>query len=76
MLDQHVGNGLEHPFLSISRTDNEENNYKVACSWAKRDIQRNNSQVFNKKIKLGYLCGEFRNHPTNHLIKNYGIINN
>ncbi|MFL2568533.1 MAG: tetratricopeptide repeat protein [Gammaproteobacteria bacterium] len=70
MLDQHIGNGLEHPFLSISRTDNEENNYKVACSWAKRDIQRNNGEVFNKKIKLGYLCGEFRNHPTNHLIKN------
>ena len=70
MLDQHIGNGLEHPFLSISRTDNEENNYKVACSWAKRDIQRNNSEVFNKKIKLGYICGEFRNHPTNHLIKN------
>ena len=71
MLDQHIGNGLEHPFLSISRTDNEENNYKVACSWAKRDIQRNNdSEIFNKKIKLGYLCGEFRNHPTNHLIKN------
>ena len=70
MLDQHIGNGTEHPFLSISRTDNEENNYKVACSWAKRDIQRNNGEVFNKKIKLGYLCGEFRNHPTNHLIKN------
>ena len=70
MLDQHIGNGLEHPFLSISRTDNEENNYKVACSWAIRDIQGNNSEVFNKKIKLGYLCGEFMNHPTNHLIKN------
>lgn len=70
MLDQHIGNGLEHPFLSISRTDNEENNYKVACSWAKRDIQGNNGEAFNKKIKLGYLCGEFRNHPTNHLIKN------
>jgi len=71
MLDQHVGNGLEHPFLSISRTDNEENNYKVACSWAKEDIQRNNNGgIFNNKIKLGYLCGEFRNHPTYHLIKN------
>ena len=70
MLDQHVGNGLEHPFLSISRMDNEENNYKVAYSWAKRDIQGNNGEAFNKKIKLGYLCGEFRNHPTNHLIKN------
>ena len=35
MLDQHVGDGVEHP-LNISRTDNEEINYKVACSWEKK----------------------------------------
>ncbi|MED5501983.1 MAG: tetratricopeptide repeat protein, partial [Pseudomonadota bacterium] len=71
ILDQHVGDGVEHPFLSISRTDSEEVNFKVACSWEKRDIQRDNdAEKFNKKIKLGYLCGEFRNHPTYHLIKN------
>ena len=38
ILDQHVGDGVEHPFLSISRTDSEEVNFKVACSWEKRDI--------------------------------------
>ena len=71
MLDQYIGDGVEHPFLNISRTDNEEINYKVACSWKKKNIQRNNdTKKFNKKIKLGYLCGEFRNHPTYHLIKN------
>ena len=71
MLDHHIGDGIEHPFLNISRTDNEEINYKVASSWeVDRFQEKENISIKNKKIKLGYLCGEFRNHPTNHLIKN------
>ncbi len=71
MLDHHIGDGIEHPFLNISRTDSEEINYKVASSWeVDRFQEKENISIKNKKIKLGYLCGEFRNHPTNHLIKN------
>ena len=71
ILDNHIGDGTEHPFLSISRTDDEELNYKVACAWENQKIKKiNNVITCNSKIKLGYLCGEFRNHPTNHLMKN------
>ncbi len=70
-LNQAVGDGIEHPFLNISRTDNEEMNYAISTSWNSNKLNnKSNVKTFNKKIKLGYFCGEFRNHPTNHLIKN------
>ena len=71
MLDHHIGDGTEHPFLNISRYDNEESNYKVALAWNSNQPKiANKASSPNEKIRLGYLCGEFRNHPTNHLIKN------
>jgi len=73
-LDYMIGNGEEHPFINISRTINNEKNFKVATSWAKKNsiILKKitpNTQI-NKKIRIAYICGEFRNHPTYHLIKN------
>ena len=74
-LDLCLGNGEEHPFLNISRCDNEETNFIAATSWAKKNQIQNISlpgnQASNKsKIKIGYICGEFKNHPTYHLTKN------
>ena len=75
-LDANIGNGVEHPFLSISRTDDEAINFIVAKSWAENNIfkvpMESNLKNDKKKdkIKLGYICGELRNHPTYHLIKN------
>ena len=68
--------GIEHPFMNISRSENIEMNYKVATSWAKKNLipfrnqPKKQSSQKNKKVRLGYICGEFRNHPTFHLIKN------
>ena len=75
-LDANIGNGVEHPFLNISRTDDEAINFIVAKSWAENNIfkvpMESNLKNDKKKgkIKLGYICGELRNHPTYHLIKN------
>ena len=71
MLNEAVGDGVEHPFLNISRTDNEKMNYSVSTSWSNDRLNdKSITTTYNEKIKLGYFCGEFRNHPTNHLIKN------
>ena len=75
-LDSNIGNGIEHPFLNISRIDDEAINFIVAKSWAENNTFKipTESNLKNDrekgKIKLGYICGEFRNHPTYHLIKN------
>jgi protein O-GlcNAc transferase len=75
-LDANIGNGVEHPFLNISRIDDESINFIVAKSWAENNIfkvpMKSNLKNNKKKdkIRLGYICGEFRNHPTYHLIKN------
>ena len=74
-LDEDIGNGTEHPFLNISRIDDESINFTVAKSWAENNIYnslviKNANQNKEKgKIKLAYICGELRNHPTYHLIK-------
>ena len=77
-LDVMVGNGVEHPFLNISRCDDEKINFQVASSWKKNNIplSEKDKAIYtdqNKidKIKVGYICGEFRNHPTFHLMKNF-----
>ena len=75
-LDANIGSGIEHPFLNISRTDDEAINFIVAKSWAENNILKTpmkvdiNNNEKNNKIRLGYICGELRNHPTYHLIKN------
>ncbi|MBH44496.1 MAG: hypothetical protein CMD88_03475 [Gammaproteobacteria bacterium] len=73
-LDLMIGNGEEHPFINISRVIDNEKNFKTATSWAKKNnivLKKNttNSSI-HKKIRIGYMCGEFRNHPTYYLIKN------
>ena len=72
-----AGEGLEHPFMGVSRTEDLEINYKIARSYAEKNytqlgvssefsmigggIETSNSDM--DKIKIGYVCGEFRNHP-------------
>ena len=63
-----------HPFLHISHVMNEEKNYINAKKWSAQtynDEQSNKITHSSKTIKLGFLCGEIRNHPTFNLIKNF-----
>ncbi len=75
-LDKFIGDGIEHPFLNISRDDSEANNYKIAKAWGgngnlkELDVKINKLISSSDKIRLGYICGEMKNHPTYHLIKN------
>ena len=65
---------IVHPFLHISHINNEEKNYINAKRWSGNCIDKNKSEPLRRgtaKIKLGFLCGEIRNHPTFHLIKNF-----
>ena len=65
---------IVHPFLHISHINNEEKNYINAKRWSGNHIDKNKSEPLLRdtaKIKLGFLCGEIRNHPTFHLIKNF-----
>ncbi len=64
---------IVHPFLHISHIDNEEKNYLNAMEWSGNTLGENKNvqtKTERTKIKLGFLCGEIRNHPTFHLIKN------
>ena len=77
MLDQHVGDGVEHPFLNISRTDNEEIKsllnyegepfFKKKYRWKKAIPQYNlNQEELVEKIK------EFqKNNPNFYITGNY-----
>jgi protein O-GlcNAc transferase len=69
----------ETPFINISRNDNPEQNLAVAKAWS-RSIKSNNSDVRNqvrikylkkhrKKIRIGYISNNFRNHPTGHITR-------
>jgi protein O-GlcNAc transferase len=67
----------ETPFLSIARHQNPQRNFDIAKCWS-RKIERNaheNSFANSprkrstcRKITLGYLCANFRNHTTADLI--------
>ena len=64
---------IVHPFLHISHIDNEERNYLNAMEWSGNTMVEDkivNIKIDQNQIKLGFLCGEIRNHPTFHLIKN------
>ena len=69
-----------HPFLHISIVSDESSNYKNACAWKNDNISSRTKKELMKspvKIRLGFLCGEIRNHPTYYLIKNlFKKINN
>jgi protein O-GlcNAc transferase len=69
---------LENPFLNLARHDHPALNFEVAKSWS-MDISRRMSEVKTnfvfqdrnidgKKITLGYLSSNFRNHALGHLI--------
>ena len=68
--------GCEHPFLNVSRCDNERTNYDNAIHWHKLNYQQTMSAQHRKVLKssnkksIGFICGEIRNHPTFYLIKN------
>ncbi len=64
---------IVHPFLHVSHVMDEESNYVNAIKWNNNleSVQKNKFIINNSKsIKLGFLCGEIRNHPTYFLIKN------
>ena len=69
-------NGYEHPFLNVSRCDDEKSNYNNATLWHKINYQHNITiqqkelSKNNNKKSVGFICGEMRNHPTFYLIKN------
>ena len=70
----HANELIVHPFLHISHVDNEEKNFLNAVKWSDNSVGENNIvhlKTDKTKIKLGFLCGEIRNHPTFHLIKNF-----
>ena len=83
-LDDMVGNGEEHPFMGVSRSEDLAANFKIASSYANKNYTKFEttsksgmvgggvevSSPEEEKINIGYICGEFRNHPTYHLIKN------
>ena len=67
--------GYEHPFLNVSRCDDEKSNYANATLWHKINYQHNISiqqkeVSSNSKKRIGFICGEIRDHPTFYLIKN------
>ena len=65
---------IVHPFLHISHIDNEEKNFLNAMEWSNNTTGENkimHLKADKTPIKLGFLCGEIRNHPTFHLIKNF-----
>ncbi len=70
----HANELIVHPFLHISHVDNEEKNFLNAVKWSDNSVGENKIvklKTDKTKIKLGFLCGEIRNHPTFHLIKNF-----
>ena len=83
-LNSMIGNGEEHPFMGVSRSESLETNFKIAKSYANKNYRKSENKTkfgmigggmkpsssVEKKIKIGYICGEFRNHPTYYLIKN------
>ncbi len=65
---------IVHPFLHISHIANDEKNYLNARKWSGDSIDKSKIVTLKKEkdpIKLGFVCGEIRNHPTFHLIKNF-----
>ncbi len=70
----------EVPFLNLSRHCDPGLNYEIAKSWCdhlllavKTEKYRfsprvKNSSQSNKKITVGYISNNFKNHPTSHLI--------
>lgn len=83
LLDQMTNNMLEQgekpyedPFLNLVRHDRPELNLKVASSWSKK-IETDCYHVFRpkptpkknkKKLRIGYLSANYKNHPGADLI--------
>ena len=64
---------IVHPFLHISHVMDNEKNQINAKHWTNQLSINEKDKSFPRpkgKIKLGFLCGEIRNHPTYYLIKN------
>ena len=68
----------EDPFLNLVRHENPEWNYKIAAAWSHAIVKRVSHSIsgfdFNdrmdkkKKLVIGYLAGNFHDHPMAHLI--------
>ncbi len=64
---------IVHPFLHISHVMDNEKNQINARYWTNQLSNNKKDNSFPRpksKIKLGFLCGEIRNHPTYYLIRN------
>ena len=64
---------IVHPFLHVSHVIDEESNYLNARQWNGNQNQIKKTKPkknISKTLRLGFLCGEIRNHPTFYLIKN------
>jgi protein O-GlcNAc transferase len=65
---------IVHPFLHVSSVSDEISNYENACTWRKNNMSSLIKKEITKtddKIRLGFLCGEIRDHPTFYLVKNF-----
>ena len=65
---------IVHPFLHVSHIPDDEKNYLNARKWCGETIDKSKIVTLKKEnapIKLGFVCGEIRNHPTFHLMKNF-----
>jgi len=68
----------EMPFLSLVRAADPLLNFRVAKRWSKgiskgingykESVKFRHNRLKQKKITIGYLSNNFRNHPTSHLI--------
>jgi len=67
----------EPPFINITRNDNLRQNFIVAKKWCESTAKRTESagaflfddrKQINKKIIIGYLSNDFRDHATSHLM--------
>ena len=70
---------VEEPFISVTRTDNSERNLAITKIWC-QDMNERAERLKNtfsfdgrakqkdKRIRVGYLSADFRDHATTHLI--------
>lgn len=69
----------ETPFLSVYLFENQKRNFQVAQIWSQqiknkvkpfgRVFESKPLNLYRKKIRIGYLSGDFYDHATYHLIK-------
>ena len=69
----------EPPHLNVSRVDDPARNLEVARAWScaierrmaaeRTSLNFSPARAARKRLTIGYLSGDFRNHPTSHLVR-------